>query len=248
MQPGYAHQLPLAPTRGREIHLHIRAVFGDPQTKGVFRKREILDRPVGITFVRDNGPQLGVPLGLVLHGGHFDVGVLGAKYLIEGLTEYGRADVAHALAVQTGFPGWVLMLEGGRITLSEFWDLHGSHNHVMMGSIDGWFYRTLAGIRIDEAQPAFRHFSIKPFIPGSLSIVSARVQTIRGQVVVDWKKERRSLRMWVTLPANTTATIHMPSGLTRQVRTTPSLPRPRFEKGAALFEAGSGDFEFETAW
>ncbi len=182
------------------------------------------------------------------NGGHFDVGVLGAKYLIEALTEYGRADVACALAVQTGFPSWAHMLEGGRTTLSEFWDLHGSHNHVMMGSIDGWFYHTLAGIQVDEQAPGFRHFSIKPFIPGSHSTVSASVQTLRGKVVVEWKKEKGSLRMRVNLPANTTAAVYLPTASNRQVRTTPSLRRPRFEKEAAVFDVGSGDFEFETAW
>jgi hypothetical protein len=72
--------------------------------------------------------------------GHFTVGVLGAKYLLEALTEHGRPDVAWQLVNQQGFPGWAHMLEG-RNTLSEFWDLKGSHNHAMMGSVDAWFYR-----------------------------------------------------------------------------------------------------------
>ena len=186
--------------------------------------------------------------GLQRNGGHFDVGVLGAKYLIEALTDYGRADVAYALAVQTGFPSWAHMLDGGRTTLSEFWDLHGSHNHVMMGSIDGWFYRTLAGIQPDEEQPGFHHFNIQPFIPDSLANVSASIQTVQGRVAVDWKKEAGLLRMRVTLPANTTATIHVPVRSTHQVHTTPSLGRPRIEKGAAVFRVGSGDSEFEAPW
>lgn len=182
------------------------------------------------------------------NAGRFDVGVLGAKYLIEALTEFGRADVAYGLAVQTGYPSWAYMLENGRNTLSEFWDLHGSHNHAMMGSIDGWFYHTLAGIQVDETQPGFRHFSIKPFIPDSLSNVSASVQTIRGRVAVDWKKTKGSLNLRVGVPANTTATIHMPSGSNHKVRTIPYRRLSRFEKNTSVFEVGSGDFEFEAAW
>ena len=105
--------------------------------------------------------------------GHFTVGVLGAKYLLEALTAHGRADAAYRLATQTGYPSWAHLLEGGRTTLSEFWDLHGSHNHVMLGSVDGWFYKTLAGIEPDEQHPGFEHFQVKPFIPDSLNRVRA---------------------------------------------------------------------------
>ena len=102
-----------------------------------------------------------------------DVGVLGAKYLIDALTEQGQASAAYRLATHTGYPSWANLLEAGRTTLSEFWDLHGSHNHVMLGSIDGWLYRTLAGIQLDEQHPGFEHFFIKPFVPRSLSFVTA---------------------------------------------------------------------------
>ena len=177
---------------------------------------------------------------------HFNVGVLGAKYLIDALTQFGRADVAFKLATQTGNPSWAYMLEGGRTTLSEFWDLHGSHNHVMMGSIDGWFYRTLAGIQPDEARPGFEHIVIKPFIPDSLSHVRANVQTVRGRVAVEWTKAGGGLQLNVTIPANCSATVHLPAASANQTQSTPSLKSARFENGAAVFEIGSGDYEFSA--
>lgn len=185
---------------------------------------------------------------LQTNGSRFDVGVLGAKYLIDALTDSGRADAAYSLAVQTGYPSWAHMLEGGRTTLSEFWDLHGSHNHIMMGSIDGWFYRTLAGIQADEARPGFRHFIIKPFIPESLSRVNAAIQVLPGRIAVEWKKEAGSLRLVVTVPANTTATVYMPRRLVGEVTTNPGLARPKSVNGSAIYEVGSGTFEFFTAW
>jgi alpha-L-rhamnosidase len=182
------------------------------------------------------------------NGGHFDVGVLGAKYLVDALTDGGRPDVAYDLAVKTGYPSWAHMLEGGRTTLSEFWDLHGSHNHVMMGSIDGWFYRVLAGIQVDEEHPGFRSFAIRPFIPDSLGWVKASVQTLRGRVAVEWKKENGTLLMRAVIPVNSTAQIHMPCRSGQQVRTTPALSHSRVEKGAHVFDVGSGDYLFETPW
>jgi len=139
------------------------------------------------------------------------------------------------------------MLEGGRTTLSEFWDLKGSHNHVMMGSIDAWIYRTLAGIQPDEARPGFEHILIKPFIPHSLSLVKASVQTVRGQVAVEWTKKNTSLQLNVIIPANSSATVYVPADAANQVQSTPSLKLARFEKGAAVFEIGSGDYEFRAA-
>ncbi len=179
-------------------------------------------------------------------GGHFNVGVLGAKYLIEALTQFGRADVAFRLATQTGHPSWAHMLEGGRTTLSEFWDLKGSHNHVMMGSIDAWFYRTLAGIQPDDAKPGFEHIMIKPFIPDSLPFVNASVQTVRGQVAVRWEKKDGWLQLSVGIPASSSATVYVPADAAHQVQSTPSSKLARFEKGAAVFEIGSGDYEFRA--
>jgi alpha-L-rhamnosidase len=179
--------------------------------------------------------------------GHFDVGVLGAKYLIDALTQFGREDVAYQLVNQTGFPSWAHMLEGGRTTMSEFWDLKGSHNHAMMGSIDAWFYRTLAGIQPDDSQPGFERVVVKPFIPDSLSSVRASVQTVRGRVAVDWKKTSGSLFLKVSIPANSTATVYVPAVSAKQVQSTPALKSERWEKGVAVYHIGSGDYEFRVA-
>ncbi|KAA3659181.1 MAG: alpha-L-rhamnosidase, partial [Calditrichaeota bacterium] len=92
-------------------------------------------------------------LGNLIHNiveendGHLTTGVLGSKYMIEVLTQYDRADIAWLLATQTGYPSWSDMVEK-YTTMCEFWTLKQSHNHVMTGSIDAFFYKTLAGIRL----------------------------------------------------------------------------------------------------
>jgi alpha-L-rhamnosidase len=117
-----------------------------------------------------------------------------------------------------------------------------------MGSIDGWFYRTLAGIQPDEAQPGFRHFIIKPFIPDALSHVSAGIQALPGRIAVEWKKESGTLRMVVSVPANTAATVYMPRRELREVTTKPALAPPVSGNGSAVYEVDSGTYEFVTAW
>jgi len=180
------------------------------------------------------------------HSNHFNVGVLGAKYLIDALTQAGRADVAFNLATQTGYPSWAQLLEGGRTTLSEFWNLKGSHNHVMLGSIDGWFYRVLAGIQPDEAKPGFEHIVIKPFVPDAMSFVRASTQTARGRVAIEWKKEGGELKLNVGIPVNSTATVFVPAKSAKAVTTSPKLKAGRVESGVVSFEIGSGSYEFRT--
>ena len=177
---------------------------------------------------------------------HFNVGVLGAKYLIEALTDHGQSAAAYTLATQTGYPSWAHLLEGGRTTLSEFWDLHGSHNHVMLGSIDGWLYRNLAGIQTDEQHPGFEHFFIKPFVPQSLSFVKAKIQTVRGPITVSWVNTNGIFELNVSVPANSSATIHVPAKSRKSIQSQPALRSERFENGAAVYNVGSGAYLFRV--
>jgi alpha-L-rhamnosidase len=116
----------------------------------------------------------------------------------------------------------------------------------MMGSIDAWFYRTLAGIQLDEDQPGFEHIILRPFIPDSMSFVRASVQTARGRVATEWDKRNGSLAMKVTIPGNTTATVYVPTASIGQARCTPHLKPTRFEKAVEVFDIGSGDYEFRA--
>jgi alpha-L-rhamnosidase len=130
--------------------------------------------------------------------------------------------------------------------LSEFWDLKGSHNHVMLGSIDGWFYHTLAGIQSDEQHPGFEHFFIKPFVPQSLSFVAASAQTVRGTVSVNWTNSNGVFELRASVPANSTATIYVPTASREAVKSTPTLRAGRMEGGAAVYDVGAGTYQFRA--
>ena len=177
------------------------------------------------------------------HEGHFTVGVLGAKYLMDTLSANGRSDAAYKLVNQTGFPGWAHLLEGGKTTLSEFWDLHGSHNHVMLGSVDGWFYRVLAGIEVDPEHPGFEHFTVRPFLAEGLNWVRAGTRTVRGRAEVEWRRHGPEFELGVTVPPGSRATIVLPDDYVR----TGSGPggskvraANRAKKGNSTLEIGPG--------
>jgi alpha-L-rhamnosidase len=141
--------------------------------------------------------------------GHLTTGVLGTKYMIEVLAREGRADVAYRLATQTGYPSWASMIEK-QTTMCEFWNQKQSHNHVMMGSIDTFFYKTLAGIHVDENHPGFKNTIIRPFVPDALPFVRASIETVRGQLVCGWEKIATKFKLHLKIPANTTADVYLP--------------------------------------
>lgn len=142
--------------------------------------------------------------------GHLTTGVLGSKYMIDALVKEGRPDIAYQLAIQTGYPSWSDMVEK-YTTMCEFWTLKQSHNHIMTGSIDAFFYNTLAGINISEENPGFEEVIIKPYIPKDLSYAKATVNTIRGKISSEWSKTIEGLTYHITIPANVTAILYITS-------------------------------------
>ena len=154
---------------------------------------------------------------------HVSTGILGTRYILDTLTKYGRADLAYRLVTQTTYPGWGYMIKEGATTLWERWEYMAgrgmnSHNHIMFGSIDAWFYRVLAGINQDPSATGFRKVIIKPYFPGDLNYVSASVNTIRGKVSSSWKREQKNLVMEIILPVNSEGEVNLPiSGLKNPV-------------------------------
>ena len=78
---------------------------------------------------------------------HLDVGVLGAKAILNALSENGEAETAYKVAAQDTYPSWGCWIANGATTLLENWDLNAtrdiSDNHMMFGEIGGWFYKRL---------------------------------------------------------------------------------------------------------
>jgi len=96
-------------------------------------------------------------------------------------------------------------------TMCEFWTLKQSHNHVMMGSVDAWFYKELAGIQLLEEAPAYKQFIVRPYPAEGLDHARASVETIRGTVASGWTKTRDAFELKVQVPFNCSARVHVPA-------------------------------------
>ncbi len=188
--------------------------------------------------------------------GHLTTGNLCTKYLIEALGAHGRADLAYEIVTRKTYPSWGYMLANGATTLWERWEnLAGagmnSHNHPMMGSVDAWFYKYLAGINANSQAPGFRRIVIQPHPVGDLTWVRARYTSMYGLIRSAWWKDDKGFRLETSVPENTTAVVYVPASDVRHVleggKTAASAPGVKWlrnENGAVLLEVGSGDYEF----
>ncbi len=197
---------------------------------------------------------------LVTHKGHLSGGLIGMQWLMQTLTDIGRPDVAWTIVTQTTRPSWGYMMSKGATTIWERWDTDtrdpGMNSEALLiqaGNLDAWFYQTLAGINYDKTNPGFKHIIIKPRPLGDLTWVECHHDSMHGRIVSNWKRDGDKLTMDVTIPPNTTATVHVPAQAADAVMEggqpaaqSDGVKFLRMEKGAAVFETGSGTYEFLT--
>ena len=187
---------------------------------------------------------------VVKNGTHLTTGVLGTKYMPEALARLGRGDVAWGIINQKSAPSWNDMMRK-YTTMCEFWTLKQSKNHVMMGSIDAWFYKYIAGIQQDEKNPGFTSFVVKPLQLDSLGSAKARIETIRGTISSEWKKENGQFFLKVEVPFNTSALVYLPGDAGAEVREggvnvkqAADIEPFGYREGAQVFKVHSGNYTF----
>ncbi len=154
-------------------------------------------------------------------GLHIDVGVLGAKAVLNALSENGYAEVAYKLASRDTYPSWGWWIVNGATTLLENWDLDAerdiSDNHMMFGEIGAWFFKALGGIKPDESQPGFKNVLIEPHFVAGLDSFEAIHDGPYGKIHVSWKRAGKQVKLSITIPANSEATFKWDKKMWKQV-------------------------------
>ena len=147
-------------------------------------------------------------------GMHIDVGVLGAKAVLNALSDNGHCDVAYKLASQDTYPGWGWWIVNGATTLHENWDMQAtrdiSDNHMMFGEIGGWLFKGIGGIKIDEKQPGFKNILLRPHFVEGLDHFEASHKGPYGEILSSWKRTAKGVKYSITIPANSTASVEIP--------------------------------------
>jgi alpha-L-rhamnosidase len=159
------------------------------------------------------------------NNGHICCGVIGVQWLMRELSRRGFADVAFLLASNTTYPSYGYMIANGATTIWELWNGNtaspkmNSGNHVMLlGDLLPWFYENIGGIKSDRKRVGFKHIVMRPnFEIQDLSSADVSYVTPYGKVSSKWTKTLQHLDWEVTIPANTTAELHLPNGKVEQI-------------------------------
>jgi alpha-L-rhamnosidase len=172
---------------------------------------------------------------------HLDTGILGTRYLLDVLSDLGHTDVAFRVATQRTYPGWGYMVIEGATTLWERWEKicgggMNSHNHIMLGSVDAWFYRVLAGI--SAGSPGWKTIIFKPPRVNGLDSAEAAVRTVLGTASISWNTTDSGCELDVTVPIGASGTVYVPFLPVSQSVLVDGI---RKWSGSTAVEAGGGD-------
>lgn len=140
-------------------------------------------------------------------------GDVGHPFVVAALMQYGRSDILNAMTNVTDKPGYGYQVKCGATTLTEDWDgpnpegPHGSQNHLMLGSIEEWFFGGLAGLNSIRTENPFDVILIKPHFAEGIDEMDAWTMHPYGKLTMHWKRsgEQDKILVEFTVPAGARA-------------------------------------------
>ena len=120
--------------------------------------------------------------------------------------------------------------------------------------IGTWFTEGLAGIRPNAENPGYKHFMIRPYVPSNqkLDWVKAKLESPYGAITSQWEIQNDILKLEVTIPPNTTASVYIPNTELESIKEsnnsiseTKGVKYLRKENKYSVLDVQSGHFSFE---
>eukprot|EP00912_Choanoflagellata_sp_UC4_P001823 UC4_evm1s1169 len=190
-----------------------------------------------------------------------DTGILATKWIMELLSLRGRTDIGLDLALKTDFPSWGYMARMNATTIWEHWEyMNGdgmnSHAHPAFASVGAWFYRWIAGIRLDDGsldEPNNEYgmgwkrilFSPGCVVDSRLSSAHARITSPFGPVITSWANRSGKLQMNITVPVDVKARVQFPAHIKGVSRVEKDFTIAEQENGKNIvLSVGSGTWNF----
>lgn len=155
---------------------------------------------------------------LVKRSGHLETGFVGTPYLLHALSDNGYAETAYDLLLRREYPSWLYPISKGATTVWEHWDGikpdgtmwstdMNSFNHYAYGAVADWMYGAAAGINSDPDRPGFEHIIFRPVTDRRLDFVKASIDTRRGTVASEWRRENGRIKYIFTVPEGCCASV-----------------------------------------
>lgn len=182
-------------------------------------------------------------------------GDVGFRYLVEALTLGGKSQLLFEMNARDDVPGYGFQLKKGATALTESWPAleNVSNNHLMLGHLMDWFYAGLGGIGQTENSVAYKEIVIKPEIVGDLTWVKANYQSPYGEIRSDWEKSDAGIKMSVSIPANTTAVVYVPTKYISEIKESgkavsglKTIQVVGEKEERVILKVGSGNYQFTT--
>lgn len=171
------------------------------------------------------------------HKNHLTTGFAGTPFLCPTLSENGAHDIAGNVFLKDDCPSWLYHVKLGATTMWELWDgvnpdgsfnkfEMNSLNHYSYGSIGGWIYHNLLGLKIVE--PGYKKSRIAPRLIKGIPVMKGSIETSYGTLGCAISCLEHKYIVDLMIPENTTAVVSLP------------------ERPEETFGSGQYHFEYET--
>lgn len=180
-------------------------------------------------------------------------GDIGFHFLVDALTKNGSAQTVYDMNSDEKVPGYGFQLKKGATALTESWQALDtkSNNHLMLGHLMQWFYDGVGGIKQEDTSVAYKNIIIAPEPILGLDKGSVSFNSPYGRVYSEWDHQYSYRVFTFQIPANTTATVYLPTPPNKNIMESNQLLSMRKEikqlgyiNGRQVFKLGSGKYKF----
>jgi alpha-L-rhamnosidase len=193
-------------------------------------------------------------------------GFIGTAWISKALSQNGLSELAYRQLHNTKYPSWLYAIDQGATSIWE--RLNGytiengfggnnsmnSFNHYSFGAVGQWMLAHSLGI--ERGEPGFRTFLLQPEPDptGVMTSAEGYYDSMYGRIGSAWTIAGKTLSYKATVPANTTATLSLPTSSadsvkegTTDARRAKGVTFVKYENGKAVFTLKSGRYEFTAS-
>ena len=122
--------------------------------------------------------------------GSLTTGYVATSFLMQVLCDYGFLREAYMLLSREEFPSWRNLIKGAT-TITEHWNgmepSGCSKNHFALGSLTGWMFEYLGGIRYKASAPGFTSIVLQPIFIKEIGDFSCEYTSKNGKIKTETK-------------------------------------------------------------
>ncbi|MFT3982883.1 MAG: family 78 glycoside hydrolase catalytic domain [Lachnospiraceae bacterium] len=182
-------------------------------------------------------------------------GFVGTPYFLPVLSEIGRDDIAFKILHNKEVPGWLYPITMGATTMWERWNSilpdgsmsstgMNSLNHYAYGSVIGWMYEYMAGIKPEPDGAGYKIVKIHPRVDYKIRYIKCNMQTSAGTYQIEWKIAGDTLEMLLEIPFDAKARLVLPHAENGMI--TVNKQKRNYRKNEVLcLNAGSYSIEYQ---